>query len=57
MPQAMSVSRKKWIWIYRYRSSECLKQSYLSEHYDLEDRILTHYPQAIKEYERTHCRL
>ena len=27
-----------------------LKQSYLSEHYDLEDRILTHYPQAIREY-------
>ena len=28
-----------------------LKQSYLSEHYDLEDRILKFYPQAIKEYE------
>ncbi len=28
-----------------------LKQSYLSEHYDLEDRILKHYPQEIKEYE------
>ncbi|EOS49010.1 hypothetical protein C810_00111 [Lachnospiraceae bacterium A2] len=28
-----------------------LKQSYLSEHYDLEDRILKHYPQAIKDYE------
>ena len=27
-----------------------LKQSYLSEHYDLEDRILKHYPQEIKEY-------
>ena len=27
-----------------------LKQSYLSEHYALEDRILTHYPQAIREY-------
>ena len=24
---------------------------YLSEHYDLEDRILKHYPQEIKEYE------
>ena len=29
-----------------------LKQSYLSEHYDLEDRILKHYPQEIKEYEK-----
>ena len=29
-----------------------LKQSYLSEHYDLEDRILKHYPQTIKEYEQ-----
>ncbi len=28
-----------------------LKQSYLSEHYDLEDRILKHYPQDIKNYE------
>ena len=28
-----------------------LKQTYLSEHYDLEDRILTDYPQAIKDYE------
>ena len=28
-----------------------LKQSYLSEHYDLEDRILKDYPQAIKDYE------
>jgi hypothetical protein len=28
-----------------------LKQSYLSEHYDLEDRILEHYPQAITDYE------
>ena len=28
-----------------------LKQSYLSEHYDLEDRILKHFPQTIKEYE------
>lgn len=28
-----------------------LKQSYLSEHYDLEDRILKHYPQQIKDYE------
>jgi N12 class adenine-specific DNA methylase len=28
-----------------------LKQSYLSEHYDLEDRILKHYPQAITDYE------
>lgn len=28
-----------------------LKQSYLSERYDLEDRILTHYPQEIKAYE------
>ena len=28
-----------------------LKQSYLSEHYDLEDRILRYYPQTIKEYE------
>lgn len=28
-----------------------LKQSYLSEHYDLEDRILKHYPQEIKDYE------
>ena len=28
-----------------------LKQSYLSEHYDLEDRILKHYPQTIKDYE------
>ena len=28
-----------------------LKQSYLSEHYDLEDRILKHYPQDIKDYE------
>ena len=27
-----------------------LKQSYLSEHYDLEDRILKHYPQQIKDY-------
>ena len=29
-----------------------LKQSYLSEHYDLEDRIIKHYPQTIKEYEQ-----
>lgn len=28
-----------------------LRQSYLSEHYDLEDRILKFYPQTIKEYE------
>ncbi len=28
-----------------------LKQSYLSERYDLEDRILKFYPQTIKEYE------
>ncbi len=28
-----------------------LKQSYLSEHYDLEDRVLKYYPQSIKEYE------
>ena len=29
-----------------------LKQSYLSEHYDLEDRILKHFPQTITEYEQ-----
>lgn len=28
-----------------------LKQSYLSEHYDLEDRVLKYYPQTIKKYE------
>lgn len=28
-----------------------LKQSYLSEHYDLEDRILKYFPQEIKAYE------
>ena len=28
-----------------------LKQSYLSEHYDFEDRVLKYYPQTIKEYE------
>ena len=28
-----------------------LKQSYLSEHYDLEDRILKYFPQTIREYE------
>ena len=28
-----------------------LKQSYLSEHYDLEDRVMKYYPQTIKEYE------
>ena len=28
-----------------------LKQSYLSEHYDLEDRVLKYHPQTIKEYE------
>lgn len=28
-----------------------LKQSYLSEHYDLEDRVLKYYPKTIKEYE------
>ena len=28
-----------------------LKQSYLSEHYDREDRVLKYYPQTIKEYE------
>lgn len=28
-----------------------LKQSYLSEHYDLEDRILKYFPQTIKEFE------
>lgn len=28
-----------------------LKQSHLSEHYDLEDRVLKYYPQTIKEYE------
>ena len=27
-----------------------LKQSYLSEHYDLEDRVLKYYPQTIKEF-------
>lgn len=27
-----------------------LKQSYLSEHYDLEDRVLKYYPQTIKEW-------
>ena len=30
---------------------QVLKQSYLSEHYDLEDRVLKYYPQTIKEYE------
>ena len=29
-----------------------LKQSYLSEHYYLEDRVLKYYPQTIKEYEK-----
>ena len=29
-----------------------LKQSYLSEHYELEDRVLKYYPQTIKEYEK-----
>lgn len=29
-----------------------LKQSYLSERYDLEDRILKHFPQTITEYEQ-----
>lgn len=29
-----------------------LKQSYLSERYDLEDRILKHFPQTIMEYEQ-----
>ena len=29
-----------------------LKQSYLSEHYDLEDRILKYFPQTVKEYEQ-----
>ena len=29
-----------------------LKQSYLSERYDLEDRILKHFPQSITEYEQ-----
>ena len=29
-----------------------LKQSYLSEHYDLEDRILKYFPQTIKECEQ-----
>lgn len=29
-----------------------LKQSYLSEHYDLEDRILKYFPQSIAEYEQ-----
>jgi len=28
-----------------------LKQSYLSEHYDLEDRVLKYYPEEIKRYE------
>lgn len=28
-----------------------LKQSYLSDHYDLEDRILKYFPQTIKKYE------
>ena len=28
-----------------------LKQSYLSEHYDLEDRVLQYYPQTIKKFE------
>ena len=28
-----------------------LKQSYLSEHYDLEDKILKYYPKQVKEYE------
>ena len=28
-----------------------LKQSYLSEHYDLEDRVLQHYPQTIRKFE------
>lgn len=29
-----------------------LKQSYLSEHYDLEDKIIKYYPKEIKEHER-----
>ena len=29
-----------------------LKQSYLSEHYDLEDRILKYFPQTIADYEQ-----
>ena len=33
------------------KASKVLKQSYLSEHYDLEDRVLKYYPQTIKEYE------
>ena len=28
-----------------------LKQTYLSEHYDLEDRVLQYYPQTIKKFE------
>ena len=28
-----------------------LKQSYLSEHYDLEDKIMKYYPKQVKEYE------
>ena len=28
-----------------------LKQSYLSEHYDLEDKILKYYPKQVKEYD------
>ena len=29
-----------------------LKQSYLSQHYELEDRVLQHFPKAIKELEQ-----
>ena len=34
-----------------------LKQSYLSEHYDLEDRVLKYYPQTIKAVSYTHLTL
>ena len=37
------------IHISKYR---VLKQSYLFEHYDLEDRILQHFLKLIKKYEK-----
>lgn len=36
----------------RVSKLKVLKQSYLSEHYDLEDRILKYFPQTIAEYEQ-----
>ncbi|MFR7389131.1 MAG: hypothetical protein ACLUTU_09465 [Blautia faecis] len=45
LPQATSVLRKKMDLDIQVSKLKVLKQSYLSEHYDLEDRMLKYFPQ------------